>query len=398
MLVILLKPFLRTGIFIRISLFMCICIFSACDEQQLAEENKAAPEVAVVNVAAQDLPMHTELAGRVAALRVSEVRPQVDGIIEKRLFEEGADVKAGELLYQINSATYNAAVEQADANLAVAKADLTNLRLLAERYQKLVNTQSVSRHDYDLAQANYQQGLAQVKASEAALKTAQINVARTQVRAPIAGRISRSAVTEGGLVLSGQDTVLTRIQQVDPVYVDVVQSSQQVVEMKRRLANGTLKPGDSNVTLLLDDGHTYEHAGVLKFTDLNVDAETGMVILRAQFPNPNGVLLPGMYVRAAVSQGTAANVVLLPQQAVSYNDQSEPSVWVVNAQNQAEPRTLELMGRHGNQWITRTGLVDGDRVIVEGSLRVSPGATVSPVAWNDAPDTAAKPVTLVRAE
>lgn len=372
---------------------VCAALF-ACDKGISADAPEVAPEVAVLTLAAQDLPMLTQLSGRVVAFRVSEVRPQVRGIIEKRLFAEGADVKAGDLLYQINSASYKALVDQASANLELANSNRENLRIIAERYEKLIGNHSVSRHDYELAQANHQQALAQVKASAAALQTAQIDLQRTQVRAPISGRVGRSSVSEGALVSAEQESALTRIQQFDPIYVDIVQSSQQLTQLKQQLASNTFKPGNSAVTLQLDGDHHYAYSGDLKFTDLNVDADTGMVTLRAQFANPEAVLLPGMYVRAALAQGVAANVILLPQQAVTYNEKNQPVAWVVNAQNQAELRILELLGNKSNQWIVRSGVSHGERVIVEGQLRLSPGATVAPIAWA----AAAAPVSLVQVE
>lgn len=338
---------------------------SACGNSEQPEMADRAPEVSVITLAAQDLPMRTELSGRVVAFRVSEVRPQVRGIIEKRLFTEGSDVRAGDLLYQINSASYKALADQASANLELAQANMENLRIIAERYAKLIGNNNVSRHDYEIAQANYQQALAQRKASEAALQNAQIDLQRTQVRAPIAGRIGRSSVTEGALVTLEQEDALARIQQFDPIYVDIVQSSQQLIQLKQYLASNAFKPGSSAVSLILEGNQQYAHAGILKFTDLNVDAETGMVTLRAQFPNPEGILLPGMYVRSSLEQGIAANVILLPQQAVTYNEKNQPVTWVVNEQNQAEMRVLELLGNHANQWIARAGVSGGERVIVE---------------------------------
>ena len=382
----------RLNFLFQLSLISCSSILAACNSHENAEQVKVAPEVAVVTLAARDLHLETELSGRVSAMRIADVRPQVRGIIEKRFFEEGATVKAGEILYQINHASYSAALDQASANVAVANASLTNLRLISERYQKLAQTNNISRHDMEVAQANYQQGRAQLQASEAALKTAQIDLERTKIRAPIAGRIGRSLVTEGALVSAEQETALARIQQWDPVYVDIVQSSQQITQLKRNLAvrtpSANLSASQSQVSLLLEDGQIYEQRGTLKFTDINVDPETGMVNLRAQFPNPDGILLPGMFVRTQVEQGTTAQVLLVPQQAVSYNEKNQPVVWVVNAQQIAEQRTLQLLGQRDNQWIVRerlplheSGLVSGDRVIVEGSLRVSPGLKVTTVDW-----------------
>lgn len=390
--------FSRSGFFIFIfSRAALIATFTlalaACDkqEQEDSAENshEDSPEVLVVTLNAQDLPIQTQLAGRVSALRTADVRPQVRGIIEKRVFEEGADVKAGDILFHINDTSYAAAVAQAQANLGAAQAGLSHLNLIAERYQKLALTNNISRHDLEIANANYQQGLAQVAASEAALKTAQIDLQRTRIRAPIAGRIGRSLVTEGSLVSAEQENALAKIQQLDSVYVDIVQSNQQITELKLRKLNSaqasvSLQPINLQpVSLLLEGGQTYPHKGTLKFTDINVDTESGMVALRAQFSNPDTILLPGMFVRATLTQDVAPKALLVPQQAVSYNEKNQAVAWVVNAQQEVEQRQLELNGNHGNQWIVRTGLAAGERVIVEGSLRVSPGIKV--IAQEQAP-------------
>ena len=369
-------------------LFVCCALAAAlagCGAEPAAPAAAGAgkaPEVAVLTLAVQRFPVRTELPGRVAALRVSEVRPQVSGIIEKRFFEEGSDVKAGDVLYQINDDSYQARFEQADAELAMEKASLVNVRVIAERYQKLVETRHVTLQDEELARANYQQGLAKVKAREAALKAALIDWRRTKVRAAIDGRIGRSAVSEGALVAADQSGALAKIQQLDPIYVDIAQSSQQLTRLQRRLSSGALAPGQSAVTLLTEDGQAYKHAGLLKFTEMSVDADAGVVALRAQFPNPGKLLLPGMYVRANVEQGVQPEVLLLPQQAVRYNEKNQALAWVVNNNNTVEERVLELLGSHGNQWVAHSGVQAGERVIVEGALRMAPGLKVRPVAWS----------------
>lgn len=353
-------------------------LLAACSENKEPFAQDPAPEVAVITLAAQKISLQTELTGRVSALRVADVRPQVAGIIEKRLFEEGSNIKAGDVLFHINDASYAAQVAQAKANLAIAKASLVNLQLIAERYQKLIQTNNISRHDMETASANYQQGLAQVAANEAALQKATIDWERTRIRAPISGRIGRSLVTEGALVSAEQTNALAKIQQLDSVYVDIVQSSEQLTQ--RKLLQ--LHQDHTGVSVILENGQIYQHAGVLKFIDSSVDSETGMVALRAQFPNPEGLLLPGMFVRAKVEQAVVPNALLVPQQAISYDEKNQPIAWVLNSQQQAEQRVVEVMGNQGNQWIVSEGLTAGERIIVEGLLRIKPGLKVSPVDWN----------------
>lgn len=367
-------------------------LLAACGEPPAALPVPAKPTVAIVTVRQEAVPLRAELPGRVTALRVSEVRPQVGGVIVRRHFEEGADVKAGALLYEIGSDSYAARQEQAAAELAIEQAALVNLRIIAERYRRLIDSKTVTQQDHDLAQANYEQGLARVKARQAALRTAQIDLARTQIRAPIAGRIGRAAVTEGALVASEQAEPLARIQQVDPILVDVVQSSGQLTQLKRRLGSGALQPGKAAVTLLLEDGQPYPHAGVLKFAEMNVDGATGSVTLRASFPNPDGLLMPGMYVRARVEQGVQPDAVRLPQQAVRHNERNEATVLVVGRDGKVEQRVLDLIGSEAGLWSARAGLKAGERVIVEGGNKVAPGAVVSTTQWQGRPAAAQAPV------
>ncbi|WUR15605.1 efflux RND transporter periplasmic adaptor subunit [[Empedobacter] haloabium] len=367
-------------------------LLAACGEPPAAPPAPPKPQVAVVTVRQEAVPLRAELPGRVTALRVSEVRPQVGGVIVRRHFEEGSDVKAGALLYEIGSDSYAARQEQAAAELAIEQAALVNLRIIAERYRRLIDSKTVTQQDHDLAQANYEQGLARVKARQAALRTAQIDLQRTQIRAPIAGRIGRAAVTEGALVASEQAEPLARIQQVDPILVDVVQSSQQLTQLKRRLGSGALQPGKAAVTLLLEDGQPYPHAGVLKFTEMNVDGATGSVTLRASFPNPDGLLMPGMYVRARVEQGVQPDAVRLPQQAVRHNERNEATALVVGSDGKVEQRVLDLIGSDAGLWSARAGLKAGDKVIVEGGNKVAPGTAVSVTEWQGRPAAASAAV------
>ena len=357
-----------------------LLLLAACGAKEEKPPAPAVPEVAVATLAMEKLPLNSELAGRVAAVRVSEVRPQVDGVIVGRYFEEGADVRAGQLLYRIDSASYAARQEQASAELALEKASLVNLRVTAERYARLLDSRTVTQQDHDLAQANYQQGLARV----ASLRAADIDLQRTEVRAAIAGRIGRAEATEGALVSRAQQEPLARVQQLDPVYVDLVQSSQQMLALQRALRSGSLKPGARAVTLALEDGSQYAHAGALQFAEMQVDQQTGMVTLRARFPNPERLLVPGMYVRARVEHGVQPEVVMLPQQAVRLGEGEKASALVVNAKGEVELRELVLAGSHQGRWAALSGVRAGERVIVEGAMKAAPGGRVNAVEWRGA--------------
>ncbi|WP_035375283.1 efflux RND transporter periplasmic adaptor subunit [Pseudoduganella violaceinigra] len=368
-----------------------VVLLAACGARQEAPPAPAVPEVAVTTLALEKLPLNSDLAGRVAAVRVSEVRPQVDGVIVQRYFDEGADVRAGQLLYRIDSASYAARQAQASAELALEKASLVNLRVIAERYARLLDSRTVTQQDHDLAQANFKQGQARVQAREAALRAAQIDLQRTEVRAAIAGRIGRAEATEGALVSRAQAEPLARVQQLDPVYVDVVQSSQQMVALRRALDKGSVKPGARGVTLTLEDGSAYPHAGELQFADMQVDPQTGMVMLRARFPNPQRLLMPGMYVRARVEHGVQPDVVMLPQQAVRLGEGDKATALLVNAKGEVEPRALVLAGSHQGRWAVLSGVRAGERVIVEGGMKAAPGARVNAVEWRDPARVGAAP-------
>jgi len=335
-----------------------------------------APEVAVFTVAPQALAMSTELPGRTAAYQVAEVRPQVGGLIQKRLFTEGADVKAGVQLYQIDAATYEAAYSSAKANLAKAKANLAAAAPKVARYKELVAIEGVSRQDYDDAVAAHEQAKAEVEAAQAAVDSARINVDYTKVASPISGRISRSNVTPGALVTAGQATALTTVQQLDPIYVDVTQSSEELLRLKREMDSGSLKKSDGQaaVTLLLADGSKYALPGKLQFSDVSVDPGTGNVTLRALFPNPKHDLLPGMFVRAVLETGVSEQAIAVPQMGVTRNPKGEATALVLNKEGKVEQRVLQTGGTIGDKWLVKSGLVAGDRVIVEGLQKVKPGA------------------------
>lgn len=360
---------------------------SGCDEPQAAVKPAApAPvEVGVVEIRPEPLTLTTELPGRTRAHLVAEVRPQVGGIIEQRLFREGAEVGAGELLYRIDPASFQAAYDSAKAALAKAQADIHSVQLKAERYKDLVRIKAVSDQDYDDARAALAQAQAEVEAQKAALETARINLDYTQVRAPIAGRIGRSSVTPGALVTADQTTALATIQQLDPVYVDVQRSSTEWLELQQALKSGRLShPGaDGSITvrLKLEDGSDYPQTGRLLFSEVTVDAGTGAITLRAEFPNPDQRLLPGMYVRAVLEEGIAQQALLVPQRAVSRDARGKASALVVNADGKAERRDLVTERAVGDRWLVTTGIAAGERVIVDNLQKVKAGALVKPLPW-----------------
>jgi membrane fusion protein (multidrug efflux system) len=338
------------------------------------------PKVSVVTVQAQAVPITTELPGRVAGYRTADVRPQVNGIILKRLFVEGSDVKAGQQLYQIDPAPYQASYDSAVAADASARA-------LAERYKPLVEANAVSKQDYDNAVAGHLQ-------AQAAVETARINLVYTRVLSPITGRIGRSLITEGALVTANQATALATVQQLDPVYVDVTQPTTLLLRLKREAAAGLLKQneaGQAQVRLRLEDASNYAQSGTLQFSEVTVDEGTGSVTLRALMPNPERLLLPGMYVREVIQEGVRQGAVLVPQQGVSHNPKGEPNALVVAADNTVELRTLETDRAVGDQWLVTSGLKPGDRVIVEGIQAAKPGAKVVPEEYRPPDEKTAQP-------
>lgn len=339
-------------------------------------------EVGVVTLQARPLSLSTELSGRTVATVVAEVRPQVGGIIRERLFAEGSDVKAGQLLYRIDPAPFQASHDSARAALAKAQANLETLRPKAARYKELAEIKAVSQQDTDDALAALKQAEAEVAAARAALDSAAINLAYTRVTAPVSGRIGKSVVTPGALVTAGQATALATVQQVDPIYVDLTQSSADALRLKRAFEAGQIRRAGRNqaaVSLTLEDGSSYAREGRLQFTDITVNEGTGTVALRAVFPNPSGELLPGMYVRAVLQEGVADKAVLVPQRGVSRNVKGEATALVVGAGNKVEQRVLEVGRPVGDSWLVKAGLAEGDKVIVEGSQKARPNAVVTPV-------------------
>jgi membrane fusion protein (multidrug efflux system) len=333
-------------------------------------------------MAPQTVDLSTELSGRTAAYRIAEVRPQFAGIVQRRLFTEGAEVSAGQTLYQIDSGPYRAAAARAEANLASSQAQLNAARLQAERSASLVESGVVSRQDNDNVQATARSAEALVAAARAAVEGSRIDLGYAQVRAPISGRIGRSLVTEGALVTSEQDQPLATVAQLDPIFVDVTESSARLLRLRRDLAEGRLQRTDAEharVRLTLEDGTPYAHEGTLKFSEVTVDEGTGSVLLRAQFPNPDRLLLPGMFVRANLQQGRSTDALLVPQAGVSRNARGEALVMLVGADDKVVERVVQVDRVVDGQWFVASGLAVGDRVIVEGLQKVRPGSTVRPM-------------------
>jgi membrane fusion protein (multidrug efflux system) len=350
-----------------------------------------APAVTVLTVKAEPVPLATELPGRTSPYLIAELRPQVTGIIKSRQFKEGSEVKAGQVLYQIDPATYQAAYDSARANLARAEANVEAARLKAERYAELVKIEAVSKQANDEAAAALKQVQAEVGSAKAALDKARIDLGFTRVTSPIAGRISRSAVTPGALVTANQAAALATVQKLDPIYVDLTQSSADLLRLKRDLESGRLQRANGGavpVQLVLEDGSIYAAAGKLEFSEVTVDEGTGSVTMRAVFPNPKGELLPGMYVRARLTQGVNRDAILVPQAAVSRDPRGNATVMVVNAESKVEPRVVKTEQSLGDKWVVTEGLAPGDRVIVEGLQKAKPG---SPVQAQEAGAAAAAP-------
>ncbi|PIB90707.1 efflux RND transporter periplasmic adaptor subunit [Caulobacter sp. FWC2] len=342
-------------------------------------------EVGYIVAQTQTVGLTTELSGRTSAFLVSDVRPQVSGVIKSRLFQEGSYVRAGQSLYQIDPATYQASVNSAAAALAQAQATATAAKLKADRYKTLVETGAVSKQDNDDAQAAALQGAAGVAVQKAALDNARINLNYTKVAAPISGRIGKSSVTPGALVTASQANALATVQDLSKVYVDLTQTSAELLKLRQQFASGKLgRTNSAQVTLKLEDGSTYPTPGTLEFSDVTVDAGTGSVTLRAVFPNPNGVLLPGMYVRASLTQGVASGGILIPQTAVSRDPKGAATVTLVGAKG-PEPRPITLGQTVGDKWLVTSGLNAGDKVIVEGLQKVRPGAPIKAVPAGAAP-------------
>ena len=380
-----------------VSLALAAALALAACSEGAAPPSMPVPEVAVVTLKAQPVSLTRELAGRTTPFLVAEVRPQVTGIVERRLFDEGGLVKAGDPLYAIDDAAYRASRDNASANLARAEAAELSARLAAKRSQELAGSKLVSAQDNERAQAAWAQAKADVAAARANLTASDVTLGYARIVAPISGRIGKSSVTAGALVTANQAAPLATIQQLDPIYVDLTQSSSEWLQLRREIAEGKLEQADGvPVKILLEDGSAYGEAGKLAFTDVTVDPTTGSYALRVVVPNPDNLLLPGMYVRAAVDMGQRPDGVLVPQQGITRDPKGNAIAMVVTPEGVVEQRTVQANRTLGDQWLVDGGLAAGDRVIVEGLQKVQPGgkATVveagaAPVAGADAPSTAA---------
>lgn len=390
---------------LALSLPLLATLLAACGQGQQQAPQQGEPEVSVLTIAPAQATLTTTLSGRTSARLTADVRPQVGGIILKRLFTEGSLVKAGEVLYTIDPAPFQAAYQQANAAYRKAEASAVPARLKGERYVSLAATNAVSKQENDEVQALRHEAEADLGSARANLDNARISLAYTRVTAPISGYIGKSSVTPGALVTANQATALATIQQTDQIYVDVTQSSAEVLRLKRALAAGSIKrdaSGGAKVKLFFEDGSPYSMDGVLQFSDITVDQSTGVVTLRALFPNPKGELLPGLYVRAVIEEGVQDNAILVPQAAVSRDNKGNPLVMLVKQDGTVEPRPIEVDRVLGDAWLVRSGLAAGDRVIVEGLQKARPGSKVKAVeaakpgqdsqnATAPAPETAAKP-------
>ena len=351
-------------------------LWLGCSQQSKPTKSAMTVEVGTYTLSAQNVTLTRELPGRTKATLSSEIRPQVGGIIQARFFEEGAFVKKDALLYQIDPSSYQAAFEEAKATLQNAEALVESTRLKSERYADLVKIDGVSKQDMEDAKASYLQAVASVEAKKAALQTARINLEYTKIKAPISGRIGTSSVTVGALVTANQTTALATIRTLDPIYVDLTQSSTQLLKLRALLEQQGIKQGSTKLALKLEDGSMYKQNGTLQFQEIAVDESTGSVTLRATFPNPDGVLLPGMYVRTLVDEAVNSAAILVPQQAIQRDPKGNATAFIVTADNKVEKRVVVTERAIGDTWLVNSGLNAGERVIVEGVNKVRVGDVV----------------------
>jgi membrane fusion protein (multidrug efflux system) len=374
-----------------------ITLLSACGDKGAAPAAPPPATVAVVTVAPAQLTLSTELPGRTEASRIAQVRARTAGIVLQRVFKEGGDVKAGEVLFRIDPAQFQASYDSAQAAVAKAEANLAQADLKVKRYKPLLAAQAVSQQEYDDAVTAQKQAAADLATSRAARTNANLTLGYATVTAPISGRISRALVTEGALVGQGEATPMATVQQLDPIYVTITQSSTEMLKLQRALAEGKLKSAGSGggksearVTLVTEDGQAYPQAGRLLFSDVSVDESTGSVSMRAEFPNPNRVLLPGMYVRARLEQGVSDAAITVPQQAIVRNNEGA-SVLIVGADNKVVSQPVTANANDGQNWVVSAGLKGGERIVVEGFQKAKPGATVNPQPWKVPAATAPAP-------
>ncbi|MCX7823842.1 MAG: efflux RND transporter periplasmic adaptor subunit [Syntrophobacterales bacterium] len=378
----------RPKTFLTILSLLFFLFSLSCERRTQSQEQLLTPEVSTITVSMEAVELVTELPGRVSSFRISEVRPQVSGLIVKRFFNEGSDVKVGQVLYQIDPAPFEAALSHAKAALGKAEAQIPAIKLKVERFRDLLAERAVSQQDYDEASAALKQALAEVEYWKASVKSAEINLGYTKITAPISGRIGKSNVTEGAIVTAYQQTPLVVIHQLDPVYVDVTQSTTELLQLKKRLEGGNFKPKGqkgSPTKIILEDGSIYPREGFLQFRDVTVDPTTGSVTVRVIVPNPDFLLLPGMYVRAVIFEGINDRAILVPQQSVQRDRKNNPFVLVVNGEHKVEMRPIVLERAIGDKWLVASGLSPGDRIIVEGIAKVKPGMVVKEVPFARSP-------------
>jgi membrane fusion protein, multidrug efflux system len=379
------------------ALLLAAGVFIAgCERKAPRQRFGGPPPVTVVTLKAQTLPVTVDLPGRLEPVRVAQVRARVDGIVLRREFRQGSNVNAGDVLYRIDPAPYQAALDSAKASLAQVEANLTQAQLLAERYKPLVGISAVSKQNYDNAVAAAAQAKASVAGAQAAQETARINLGYCTVTAPIAGRIGPALVTEGALVSQSAATEMALIQQMDPIYFDFTQAAADALKLRQEVEAGQLKsrtPGEAKVTLTLPDGTTYAHPGKLLFSDITVDPTSGMITLRAEFPNPDNLLLPGMFVMGRFEQAESPQAVLVPQPAVTIGPNGAASVMLVTPDDEVKSQSIEIGPASASDWVVKSGLKPGDRVIVEGLQKVHPGMKVKPGPTQAAETNAVPPAT-----
>lgn len=375
--------FTNSKLLFRSGLIASLAIFSACSNDQAADQAGAPPAmpVGVVELVSEPLTLTTELPGRTLAYRIAEIRPRINGVVEERLFQEGGEVEAGQVLYQIEDNSYRAAFAAAEAEVARAESALDIAQLRRDRLQPLTESQRVSRQEFDEAEANLSQARANLAAAQAQMEQAQINLDYTRITSPINGRIGKSQVTEGALVTALQANELTTVRQLDPIYVEVNQSAEQLLALRRQANNlGVDVTRGLPVHLILEGGLRYPMEGQLEFAEVSVDEATGTVTLRAVFPNPDLMLLPGMFVRTELTQLQLENALTVPQQAVMRDPEGNANVWVVGSNNMVEVRPVQVSQAVSNQWLIEQGLAAGDQVIVDSLQKIGPGMPVSPLA------------------
>jgi membrane fusion protein (multidrug efflux system) len=381
-------------------LFFAICAallgfgLAACRKENAKAPAPPPPEVSVLTVGQESVPLITELPGRISLIRESQVRARATGILMKRLFQEGANVKEGDVLFEIDPAPLQASLNSAQAALAKTQAALAESRARVNRYKELVEINAISKQVYDAAEASFRQNEAELLADKAAIETAQLNLGYAKVTAPISGRIGKALVTEGALVSATEATQLAVIRQLDPVYFDFTQSSMEVLRLRRAVENGSIQiagPGQAKITLLLEDGTAYAHPGKLLFSDFAVDPTTGMITLRAEFPNPENHLLSGMFARGELLEGVKTNAVVIPQRTLQRGAAGSSTVMVINNENKVELRNIDVDRMIGNKVLIAKGLKAGERIMVEGFQKAPPGAAVKPVPFVEPGSTNAAP-------